>query len=725
MHILLAMAENTQKKELMLLPALSTGGCILSTCASGPEALAAVSLQHQDVVLLDNQLLAAGRRPLFLQIKEKQQNCHIILLVSQNTADLQALYPYLGEGIDDLIIIPSSSTEMEARLRLAHYKKNMQQALKQERDFISAINDTIGSLVVVLDAQGRIILMNRACRQISGYTFNEVKDRYYWDVFLEPEERELARAFFNSLHPTDFPYEMENVWVMKDGSRRRIFCSNTAMPDDRGSIDYYITTGMDITEWKQVEENLRSTNEKLSALIHASPLAVIALNPRGQVSSWSSAAEKTFGWAERMVLGHPPPIFAKDELNNFQILFADAFAGKSFSGREFQCQRRDGSHIFASISAAPLRNHTGTVTEIMLLADNITERRQTEEQLRYLSFHDRLTGLYNRAYFEEELKRLNTPRQLPLSIIIGDVNNLKLVNDTFGHGAGDKLLQAISGILRNSCRKDDVICRWGGDEFAILLPKTDAAAVKKICERIRNTCAEAAELLPLSISLGSVTKDDEKQLIHELLNEAESRMYRVKLLESKGARSSVISALQKTLWEKTGESEEHALRLQSNALQLGYTLNLSLDELDELTLLCALHDIGMIALPDHILNNRGKLTPHERETMQQHSEIGYRIAKSIPDLAHVAGKILTHHERWDGSGYPHGLKGEDIPLVARIFSLVDAYEAITCGRTYREARSSAEALAVLQENAGSQFDPRLVAAFSSLFPAAPAHGGTS
>ncbi|MEW5921640.1 MAG: HD domain-containing phosphohydrolase [Bacillota bacterium] len=733
MQILLAMAESEHKKDLMRIPAVNTGQYRLITCTSAIETLKKVLLEHPAVVMLDQKLVETGNRPLFRQIKELDQSCYIILLASGDATEMQAFYPFLGESIDDLLIRPSSPVEIEARLQIAQYKisnrtsvpeqrdnrelKDIEQALKEERDFISAINDTIGSLVVVLDLQGRIISINRACRQITGYTYAEVRDRFYWDVFLELEERELARTFFIALRPGDFPYEMENTWVMKDGSKRRIFCSNTAVLDEGGSINYHITTGVDVTEWKQVEENLRETNEKLSALIHASPLAVIALNPQGQVTSWSSAAEKTFGWAERMVLGQPPPMLAAEEMNSFRILCADAFKGKTFSGREFHCLRRDGSAIYASISAAPLRNHTGAVTGIMLIADNITERRQTEEQLRFLSFHDRLTGLYNRAYFEEELKRLNTIRQLPLSIIIGDVNNLKLVNDTFGHGAGDKFLRAIARILQDSCRKEDVICRWGGDEFAILLPKTNASVAWKICERIKDACTVTGGLIPLSISLGVVTKDDEKQQIDELLNEAENRMYRSKILESKGARSSVISALQKALAEKTNETEEHALRLQSNALQLGYSVNLSLDELDELTLLCALHDIGMIALPDHIIKNEGILTEEEREMMQQHCEIGYRIVKSIPDLAHLAEKILAHHERWDGNGYPQGFKGEEIPLVSRIISLVDAYEAMTFGRPYKKPHSSAEALAELQQNAGSQFDPRLVDKFTELLSA--------
>lgn len=593
--------------------------------------------------------------------------------------------------------------------------REIEQALKEEQDYVAAINNTIGSLVIVLDREGRIIRFNRTCELITGYLFTEAVNRFYWDLLLQEEERELAKSYFLNLQPDHFPYELENTWVMKDGSTRQILCSNAALLDEDGKIRYHIGTGIDVTERNNAEKKLRETNEKLRALIHASPLAVISLSLQGLVKSWSSAAEKIFGWSEREVLNSLLPIFTMAE-ESFSVLLDNVSRGKYFNNKEFKCHRKNGAAVYVSLSAAPLRSYNGSINGIMIIADDITERRQAEEQLRYLSFHDSLTGLYNRAFFEEELKRLNTARQLPLSIVIGDVNGLKLINDTFGHGEGDKYLQSIAVILKESCRQEDVICRWGGDEFALLLPKTDQKIAAGICERIKQACNHSEEhLFPLSISLGMITKNNEVEDIFEKLKKAEDRMYSNKVLDSKNACTSVIGALQTALSENTRETEEHILKIQSNALLLGYALELSIDELDCLTILSPMHDIGMIALPPEVVNKEGIFTRKEREIMKQHSEIGYRIARAVPELSHIADIILSHHERWDGKGYPRGLQGEDIPLVARIFAVAESFEAITSGRSYQKAGSKSAALAELQKNAGRQFDPKIVKKFAELF----------
>jgi diguanylate cyclase (GGDEF)-like protein len=236
------------------------------------------------------------------------------------------------------------------------------------------------------------------------------------------------------------------------------------------------------------------------------------------------------------------------------------------------------------------------------LKRDISRSIETEEKLKFLSFHDRLTGLYNRAYFEDTLKRLDVNRQLPISIIMGDVDELKNANDTFGHQAGDRLLVQTAEILKNSCRSEDIICRWGGDEFLVILPRTDQDRALRVCERIVEKCGESeSDPIPLSISLGVATKESESRDIEELLTEAEGKMYRDKLLRGTNTRLSIVSSLQSLMNEKTEETLEHALRLQKYVYQMGKRLDLSQAEMDELILLSALHDIGKIAIPDSII----------------------------------------------------------------------------------------------------------------------------
>ncbi len=342
------------------------------------------------------------------------------------------------------------------------------------------------------------------------------------------------------------------------------------------------------------------------------------------------------------------------------------------------------------------------------------ERKRTEERIKHLSFHDSLTGLYNRAYFEEELKRLNNSRYYPLSIIFLDINGLKVVNDTFGHDQGDKLLQHLASLLTSISRKGDIIARVGGDEFAILLPSTSSQAILDFCERIRKVCLKddiKPAYLRVNLALGYVTQKGEYKDIKTLLKEADQKMYQDKLFSAKSREKYLLNSFQLILAERDPHTEDHARRLQGLALALGKKIGFSEYQLNNLRLLALLHDIGKIGIPDNILFKAHTLTPSEWKKMREHSLIGYRMAKNIPDFAPIAQEILYHHERWDGTGYPDGLKGEKIPLLSRIISIVDAYDVMQSRRPYKGPISKAKTLKEIKKCAGTQFDPQLVEIF--------------
>lgn len=343
---------------------------------------------------------------------------------------------------------------------------------------------------------------------------------------------------------------------------------------------------------------------------------------------------------------------------------------------------------------------------------------QLEEELRtieYLSFHDQVTGLHNRRFFEEQLKHLDASAELPVALIIGDINGLKLTNDIFGHSEGDKLLIKIAEILRRSCRESDIIARWGGDEFALILLDSDDNLAADICNRVEAACSHASvDSIRPSISLGWAVKKSPYQDMQTVLKEAEDRMYRHKLLESKSVRSSILFSLSKTLFEKSSETEEHAQRISVLSSQIGQEMGLSGNEMDELHVFSILHDIGKIAISDDILAKPDILTPKEREIMQKHSEIGYRIAQSSQELVYISEYILSHHERWDGNGYPLGLKAKEIPKLSRILAVADAYDVMTHERPYRKPVRHQDAMEEIFQCTGTQFDPTVTAAFTRI-----------
>jgi diguanylate cyclase (GGDEF)-like protein len=348
----------------------------------------------------------------------------------------------------------------------------------------------------------------------------------------------------------------------------------------------------------------------------------------------------------------------------------------------------------------------------VILLKNITTYKNNEELLRYKSFHDELTGLYNRAYFKEELKRLNSERQLPLSIVMGDVNGLKIVNDTFGHLRGDELLIEIALILKICFRSDDIIARWGGDEFIIILPKTPIESALKIIGRINEKCRQdSTGILPLSISMGACTKTKTSEDIGNILQTAEDNMYMAKILSKKDNNEMIISSLEENLGKKDFETDEHVKRITQSIIKVGERLLFPQNKLDELKLLAALHDIGKIAIADRIFLKTKKLNHEEWEIIKKHPEMGYRIAESNSELSVVSESILSHHERWDGEGYPRGLKKEEIPLAARILAIADAFESMTNDRPYRKALEVKQALEELSNCSGTQFDPELVKIF--------------
>jgi diguanylate cyclase (GGDEF)-like protein len=299
---------------------------------------------------------------------------------------------------------------------------------------------------------------------------------------------------------------------------------------------------------------------------------------------------------------------------------------------------------------------------------------------------------------------------------MGDVNGLKLTNDTYGHTEGDKLLIAVADILRKCCRKEEIIARIGGDEFCIIMPQTDSATAQSICSRIYQACdnyksGKGKKTFYPSISLGHSTKDNSDQSIDQVIKDAEDYMYHKKLLERNTTHSSVINSIQATMRESSNDTEEHSDRMIKMSIELGSALGLSDEQLLELDLLSRLHDIGKICIDERILSKPGKLTEAEWAKVKQHPEVGYKIAQASTELVRISQLILSHHERWDGNGYPQGLNGVQIPLLSRIIAIIDAYDAMTQDRPYRKAMPKESAINEIIDNANKQFDPQIAQVF--------------
>lgn len=471
-------------------------------------------------------------------------------------------------------------------------------------------------------------------------------------------------------------------------------------------------------ELKISQEKLKKEKENLKITLNSIGDAVISTDINGLIVQMNPVAEKLTGWKRKSAIGKPIQkvfnIINKKTKKKVKNPAAKVLAqGKTVGlANHTVLIAKDGSQYQISDSAAPIIDAQNNIIGVVLVFRNITEKYQMQEKLKYRTFHDELTGLYNRAYFNEEIKRYNNERQLPLSVIMGDINGLKIANDSFGHQQGDRLLKKIAQIIKDCCRREDLVARTGGDEFVILLPQTSKKEAVEIYERIKTACQNAkADPIELSIALGIASKKEMTTDFEKVLKKAEDKMYQNKVHESKSVHNTILASLETMLRETTNETLEHSQRLNSLAVSLGKKLSLSRHQLDVLASLANLHDLGKITISKKILQKPGSLTDQEWKEIKRHPEAGYKIAKSSPKLNEVAEGVLCHHERWDGDGYPQGLAEEEIPLLARIITIVDAYDVMTNNRPYKKAMNKEKALIEIKNCSGSQFDPKLVKIF--------------
>lgn len=376
--------------------------------------------------------------------------------------------------------------------------------------------------------------------------------------------------------------------------------------------------------------------------------------------------------------------------------------------------RSDGSVVWTNLSLSVFDPGEEGVMESLCMTIDISQRKSEEERVLYASTHDSLTDLYDRSHFETYVRDLKVEGKLPLSVVFGDVNALRIINEAFGREEGNLLLQRIASIIKKSIKPEDYASRVGGDEIALILFNTPVSDAELLIKEIREKVSElkVQNSVRTSISLGVCGMNTIEEDLNEIIKKAEKDVGNRKLMESPHMRGRAVYAIINTLHEKNKREELHSRRVSDLCEKMAQVLEMSEWQVSELKLLGLLHDIGKIAISETILNKQGKLSGEEWIEMKRHAEIGYRILIAVDDMNYIAGYVLAHHERFDGTGYPKGLKGLEIPLQSRIISIADAYDAMTAERTYRKAISVEDAAKELLKHAGSQFDPDLVVVFA-------------
>jgi diguanylate cyclase (GGDEF)-like protein/PAS domain S-box-containing protein len=462
-------------------------------------------------------------------------------------------------------------------------------------------------------------------------------------------------------------------------------------------------------EKKIVQNKMENLLEQTQAMFNEHDAVMLLTDPAtGRIIDANPAAITFYGYTREELLDLS---LGDINIQPNEMPDADLFKPEK-KHRFFSAPHRlkNGEKRIVDVYSCPITYNSDKV--LFSIIFDVTEREEAFDEIKYLSFHDHLTGLYNRRYFDSVLKLMNDEKYMPLTIVMADVNGLKLVNDSFGHAEGDELLIKAAEIISEGCRRDDISARIGGDEFVIILPKTDSTEAGKIVRRIKKMQSKIrVHQLDLSMSFGYAVKYDVASDIELVVSEAENSMYKNKAHESASTRNKTVNIIMKTLYEKCIGELAHSNRVSKIAAAIATEMNLSPEQINQVGIAGLLHDIGKIGVDDAVLNKTGLFTKSDREEIERHSESGWRILSNSDEYSGLAEYILYHHENIDGKGYPRGMKGEAIPLESKIIAVSDSYDAMTNDRPYRKAMSKSEAIEELRRFSGSQFDPEVVDVF--------------
>ncbi len=576
------------------------------------------------------------------------------------------------------------------------------------RTIIQLMQEGFALFEIIYDQGGKpidyyFIDSNEAAEVISGIERKTSINKSVFDI-LPYSAAELARKL-NEVTFTGEPYKDE-IYVKEWGK----YLSVNMYEAEKKLLAVMFS---DITQKKLADEAMQKQKLSYEALFRNSSDAIIRFDQNHNIIDINEKFTELFGYTLDEIYGREldSVLAPKEKFDEAKVLTKNVLNGNIAVMDESVRLGSDGKTREVSIKGVAIVLNDKIIGGYGIYTD-ISRRKKAERELMYMNYHDLLTGLYNRRFFEEELKRLDTERNLPISIIMADVNGLKLFNDAFGHAEGDKLLVKAAEIISKELREDEIVARLGGDELVILLPGTDSEEARSIVKRIRASISNIRlKSIELSISFGWDTKNSADQDMNDILKNAEDYMYRNKLFESPNIREKRIKAIINSFYENNSEEEQHSKRVSSLCEATGAAMGMAGAALKELRTLGLLHDIGKIAIDNSILNKPDRLTKEEWNEIKRHPEIGYRILSSVNDMAELAEFILAHHERWDGKGYPKGIKGPDIPLQARIAAVADAYDAMTSKSAYRDPLPESVAVDELEKYAGTQFDPEIVQVF--------------
>lgn len=587
------------------------------------------------------------------------------------------------------------------------------------------IMNSIAEGIMVVSQEHKVVSLNQSALSILGYISESSVIGVNIFNLLFAHLKNIIRSKFNALLDRVPFYNQTTKFIKSDGTWIDVTFSVTRRTKGNATIGY-VMSFQDVSKEKELENQLKISEDiKSIALNHLPGLIYQSLPDESRTITFvSQGVYELTGYTKLEMENEAPFNYSRIVHQDYQQEIWSDWQNSIQTGNEFEKEymivTKEGKSKWVYEKGKPIYNQSNEVVAIEGIIIDLDKRRQKDIEIEHLMYHDRLSGLKNRLYFDHMLNKYVEEARYPIGIMVADLDGMKFINDVFGRQFGDKVIEEFANILKKYEKNGVVVARSGGDEFSLILPHSEASNTYEIMINIQE---EAKQFIyksdikdfQLSVSMGFETKVNDSEDMQTIIKSAEDYMHRRKLIARAQNNRDALSSIKATMMANSQETQDHMERMGSIALQVGDKLDLKQNTMDDLYLLALLHDIGKVGVPSNIINKPGKLTDEEWKIMRTHPSIGYQIAMSSIDLKSIAEGILSHHERFDGTGYPNGLKGKEIPLISRIISVIDTYDAITQNRPYRKARSHEEAILEIKKCSGTQFDPDIVEAFIGIF----------